>query len=54
MDIMTPVNLALAIILIVFLIVGLPQWGWHSAGPWPSGISGLLLLILLLVILLRI
>ena len=47
-------NLAyvLIIVLVVFLIFGgLPRWGYHSYGPYPSSI-GVVVLIILIVLLL--
>lgn len=41
-------TLLLLIVLIVLLVGGLPNWGYHQAGYYPSGLVGLLLIILLL------
>lgn len=42
----------LVLILIVLLILGAPQWGYHSLGWVPSGGVGLILLIVVVLILL--
>lgn len=44
-------GLLLLIILIVFLLGGLPRWGYHSYGWGPSGISGVVLLVVLVLLL---
>jgi hypothetical protein len=44
-------GLLLLIILIVFLLGGLPNWGYHSYGWGPSGIAGVVLLIVLILLL---
>lgn len=42
----------LVIILLLLLVVGgLPNWGYHSLGYGPSGIGGLLLLVLVVMLL---
>jgi hypothetical protein len=43
----------LLVLLIVALLGGLPATGLHGHGYWPSGIVGLLLIILIVVILVR-
>jgi hypothetical protein len=45
-------TLLLIIILIVILVGGLPQAGFHSYGWGPSGIVGLVLIIILILFLL--
>lgn len=50
---MNPLALVLLIILILLLVGGLPAFGWHNYGYYPSGGLGLVLLIVLLVLLLR-
>jgi Protein of unknown function (DUF3309) len=40
-------GLILLIILLVLVFGGLPNWGYHSYGYGPSGIGGLLLVIVL-------
>ena len=44
-------GLVLLIILIVLLLGGLPTWGYHSYGYGPSGIVGVLLIILVVLLL---
>lgn len=48
---MTLVTL-LIIILIVILIGGLPNWGWHGQGYGPSSLVGVVLVVLLVLVLL--
>jgi hypothetical protein len=43
-------GLLLFILLILLIFGGLPNWGYHSYGYWPSGGLGLLLLILIILI----
>ena len=44
-------NLILLIVLILFVVGGLPTWGYHSYGYAPSGIGGLVVIILLIMLL---
>jgi hypothetical protein len=44
-------GLLLLIILIVLLMGGLPNWGYHSYGWGPSGIAGVVLLIVVVLLL---
>ena len=44
-------NLILLIVLILLVVGGLPTWGFHSYGYAPSGIGGLILIILLVLLL---
>jgi hypothetical protein len=44
-------GLLLLIILFLFLVGGLPNWGYHSYGYAPSGVSGLILFILVILLL---
>lgn len=48
-------NLAtiLIILLVIFVVMGIPQFGvWqHNYGAWPSGLGGILLLVLLVLLL---
>lgn len=44
-------GLLLLIILFLFLVGGLPNWGYHSYGYAPSGVSGLILIILVILLL---
>lgn len=41
----------LLIVLLILLFGGLPTWGYHSYGYYPSGGLGLILLILLILML---
>jgi len=44
-------GLVLLIVLILLIVGGLPGWGYHSYGYGPSGIGGILLVILLILLL---
>ncbi len=44
-------GLILVIILLLFVVGGLPTWGYHHYGYGPSGIGGVVLLILLILLL---
>ena len=44
-------SLLLLIVLILFLVGGLPRFGYHSYGYAPSGFVGVLVIILLVLIL---
>jgi len=44
-------GLLLLIILILFLVGGLPRWGYHSYGFAPSGIIGVVLIVLVILLL---
>jgi hypothetical protein len=44
-------NLVLLIILLLLVVGALPTWGYHSYGYGPSGLGGVLLLILLIMLL---
>ena len=44
-------NLVLLILVIMLVVGGLPRWGYHSYGYGPSGVGGLLLIILLIMLL---
>ena len=44
-------GLILLIVLILFLVGGLPNWGFHSYGYGPSGIVGTILIIVLILFL---
>jgi Protein of unknown function (DUF3309) len=42
----------LIIVLIVLLFAGGPYTGWHGYGYWPSGIIGIVLIVVLILLLL--
>jgi uncharacterized protein DUF3309 len=44
-------GLILLIVLILFLVGGLPNWGYHSYGFAPSGIAGVVLLVVVVLLL---
>ena len=44
-------GLLLLIILIVLLLGGLPTWGYHSYGYGPSGLVGVLVIVLIVLLL---
>jgi len=44
-------GLLLLIILILFLVGGLPRWGYHSYGYAPSGLVGVVLIVLVILLL---
>jgi len=44
-------GLLLLIIVLVFLFGGLPRWGYHSYGYRPSGLAGVLVIILVVLLL---
>jgi hypothetical protein len=39
------IGLMLLILVILFLVGGLPRWGYHSYGYGPSGIAGVLVIV---------
>jgi hypothetical protein len=43
-------GLILLIIVLVFLFGGLPRWGYHSYGYGPSGLAGVVLLVLVVML----
>ena len=43
-------GLILLIIVLVFLFGGLPRWGHHSYGYRPSGLAGVVLLVLVVML----
>jgi hypothetical protein len=45
-------GLILLILLLLLVFGGLPRWGYHSYGYGPSGIVGLILVIVLILFLL--
>jgi len=44
-------SLLLLIVLILLLVGGLPNFGYHSYGYAPSGLSGVLVIVLLVLLL---
>ncbi len=44
-------SLILLVVLILFLVGGLPNWGFHSLGFAPSGIVGVVLLVIVVLLL---
>lgn len=41
----------LIIVLVVLLLAGGPYTGWHGYGYWPSGIVGIILIVVLILLL---
>jgi len=44
-------SVILLIILLLIVLGGLPNWGYHQMGYGPSGIGGVLLIILIIMLL---
>ena len=44
-------GLILLIVLVLFLVGGLPNWGYHRFGFTPSGIVGVVLLVVVVLLL---
>jgi hypothetical protein len=44
-------SLLLLIVLVLFLVGGLPRWGYHSYGYAPSGLVGAVLLVVFVLLL---
>ena len=44
-------SLLLLIVLILFLVGGLPNWGYHKMGFAPSGAAGVVLLVVVVLLL---
>jgi Protein of unknown function (DUF3309) len=44
-------SLLLLIVLVLFLVGGLPRFGYHSYGYGPSGLAGVLVVVLLVLLL---
>jgi uncharacterized protein DUF3309 len=44
-------SLILLIVLVLFLVGGLPNWGYHRLGFAPSGIVGVVLLVVVVMLL---
>lgn len=43
-------GLILLIVLVVFLVGGLPNWGYHSFGFAPSGLAAVVLLVVIVML----
>lgn len=43
-------GLVLLIIILVLLFGGLPHWGYHSYGYGPSGVAGVVILVLVVML----
>jgi len=44
-------SMLLLIVLVLFLVGGLPNWGYHSFGFAPSGFAGAVLLVVIVLLL---
>jgi hypothetical protein len=44
-------SLVLLILLLLLVVGGLPTWGYHQYGYGPSGIGGIILLVLVIMLL---
>jgi len=44
-------SLILLIVLVLFLVGGLPNWGFHTYGFAPSGVAGVVLLVVVVLLL---
>ncbi len=44
-------SLVFLILLVLIVLGGLPTWGYHSYGYAPSGIGGIILIILIIMLL---
>lgn len=44
-------GLILLIVLILFLVGGLPRWGYHAYGYGPSGLAGVVMIIIVILLL---
>ena len=44
-------SLVLLILVILLLVGGLPTWGYHQFGWGPSGLGGILLIVLIVLLL---
>jgi len=44
-------SLILLVVLVLFLVGGLPNWGYHQFGFAPSGIAGVVLLVVVVLLL---
>lgn len=45
------IGLLLIILLVLLCIGGLPNWGYHSYGWGPSGVGGILIIVLVVLLL---
>lgn len=48
---MSPLGIILLILCILFLVGGLPSWGYHHYGMYPVGIGGIVLIIVIILLL---
>lgn len=44
-------NALIVLLLVLLLVGGLPNWGYHNYGYFPSGIGGILLIIIIVLLL---
>jgi len=44
-------SLILLVLLVLFLVGGLPNWGYHKMGFAPSGAAGVVLLVVVILLL---
>ena len=44
-------SLVLLVLVVLLVVGGLPTWGYHQMGYGPSGVGGLLLIIVLILLL---
>jgi Protein of unknown function (DUF3309) len=44
-------SLVLLVLLVLLVVGGLPTWGYHQMGYGPSGVGGLLLIVVLILLL---
>jgi hypothetical protein len=44
-------QLVLVILILVVILGGLPQWGYHSYGYYPSGLGTILVIVLVVLLL---
>ena len=42
----------LIVVLLIVVIMGLPNWGYHPYGPWPSSALGIIVVVLIILLLL--
>jgi Protein of unknown function (DUF3309) len=47
---MSTVGLVLIVLLVLVLFGGLPTWGYHSYGMYPSSIVGVIIIILIILL----